>query len=68
MNPETVDQFKFRTKFISALRRTLDGDGFMEIDTPILSTKASGAAARPFKSWHNSLAMDVFLRIAPKRT
>jgi lysyl-tRNA synthetase, class II len=66
MNPETVDRFRFRTKFISALRRVLDGDGFMEIDTPILSTKASGAAARPFKSWHNSLAMDVFLRIAPE--
>ncbi len=66
MNEETVERFRFRSRFITALRRVLDGDGFHEIDTPILTTKASGAAARPFKSWHNSLGMDVFLRIAPE--
>lgn len=66
MTEETVARFKLRTRLISTMRTLLDAEGFLEIDTPVLATKASGAAARPFESWHNSLGIDVFLRIAPE--
>ena len=66
MNQETRDRFLVRIKFIRELRNYLDNLGYMEIETPILNSKASGATARPFKAHHNALDMDVYLRIAPE--
>ena len=68
MNQETRDRFLIRVKFIKELRNYLDNLGYMEIETPILNSKASGATARPFKAHHNALDMDVFLRISPELT
>ena len=66
MNEDTRKRFKIRVKFIRELRHYLDNLGYMEIETPILNNKASGAAARPFKAHHNALDLDVYLRIAPE--
>ena len=66
MNQDTRDRFLVRIKFIRELRHYLDNLNYMEIETPILNNKASGATARPFKSHHNALDMDVYLRIAPE--
>ncbi len=66
MNQDTRDRFLIRIKFIKELRNYLDNFGYMEIETPILNNKASGATARPFKSHHNALDMDLYLRIAPE--
>ncbi len=65
-SPETMNRFKKRTEIVKSIRRFLENDGFMEVDTPVLQTKASGAAATPFQTHHNSLDMDVYLRIAPE--
>lgn len=64
VNPEVRKTFEIRTKAISAMRRYLDGLGFMEVETPILSPIAGGAVARPFKTYHNALDMELYLRIA----
>ena len=66
MNQDSRDRFLIRMKFIKELRNYLDNLGYMEIETPILNNKPSGATARPFKSHHNALDMDVYLRIAPE--
>lgn len=66
MNRETMDRFLFRSKVVQTIRSFLELEGFLEVETPTLQTKASGAAARPFKSHHNALDMEVFLRIAPE--
>lgn len=66
MNQDTRDRFLVRIKFIKELRNYLDNLGYMEIETPILNNKASGATAKPFKSHHNALDMDIYLRIAPE--
>ncbi len=66
MNQETRNRFITRVKFIRELRTYLDHLGYMEIETPILNNKASGATARPFQSHHNALDLDVYLRIAPE--
>lgn len=66
MNEDTRKRFQIRVKFIRELRHYLDNLGYMEIETPILNNKASGAAARPFKAHHNALDLDVYLRIAPE--
>ncbi len=66
MNRESMDRFLFRSKVVSATRAYLEQHGFVEVDTPVLQTKASGAAAKPFNSHHNALDMEVFLRIAPE--
>lgn len=66
MNGETRNRFMVRVKFIRELRNYLDNLGYMEIETPILNNKASGATARPFRSHHNALDLDVYLRIAPE--
>ena len=63
---QTVDRFRLRTRLVRALRRYLDDNGFLEIDTPILTNKASGALATPFRTHHNALDIDVYLRIAPE--
>ena len=64
MNPEVKETFLMRTKIIKEIRRILDSKGYTEVDTPILNTIAGGAAARPFITHHNTLDMDMYLRIA----
>ncbi len=66
MNEDTRNRFIVRVNFIKELRNYLDDLGYMEIETPILNNKPSGATARPFKAHHNALDMDVYLRIAPE--
>ncbi len=66
MNDETRKRFLFRSKLISTMRRFLDDNGFVEVETPIIQTKPSGARARPFITHHNSLDMVAYLRIAPE--
>jgi lysyl-tRNA synthetase class 2 len=64
--PESRERFIKRTKIIKTIRDYLDGNGFIEIDTPVLSNKACGALARPFVTHNNALDIDIFLRIAPE--
>ncbi len=64
MNPEVKETFLTRTKIIKEIRRILDSKGYLEVETPILNTIAGGAAARPFITHHNTLDMDMYLRIA----
>ena len=63
-NPEVKDTFIKRSQIIKAIREFLDNRGFLEVDTPILSPIAGGAAARPFITHHNALDIDMYLRIA----
>lgn len=63
-NPDVRDVFRKRTKIIQAFRRVLDDHGSLEVQTPILSTIAGGANARPFVTHHNTLDIDMYLRIA----
>lgn len=65
-NPEVMDTFKKRSKIISCIRRFLDEKGFIEVETPILNSIPSGASARPFVTHHNTLDIDMYLRIAPE--
>ena len=64
MNPEVRDTFLKRNKVIKAIRKYLDDRDFLEVATPVLSTIAGGAAARPFVTHHNALDADLYLRIA----
>ena len=64
MNQEVKDTFVKRSKILSAIRRYLDGQGFMEVETPMLVSNAGGAAARPFLTHYNALDEDVKLRIS----
>ena len=64
MNPEAKDTFIKRSKIISAIRRYLDGEEFMEVETPMLVANAGGAAARPFETHFNALNEDLKLRIS----
>ena len=64
INPESKRNFEIRSKFVAFLRRYLDSLGFMEVETPVLSPIAGGANARPFITHHNTLDIDMYLRIA----
>lgn len=64
MNGEVKDTFVKRSKIISAIRRYLEGEGFLEVETPMLVSNAGGAAARPFETHYNALDEDVKLRIS----
>ncbi len=63
-NPEVKEIFVKRSKIVSAVREFLDGEGFYEVETPVLNTLAGGANARPFITHHNTLDVDMYLRIA----
>ncbi len=64
MNPETKRTFEIRSKFVSHVRAFLDNRGFMEVETPVLNTISGGATARPFITHHNTLDIDMYMRIA----
>ena len=64
MNAGVRETFKKRSAIIAEIRRYLDGEGFMEVETPVLNTVASGASARPFVTHHNTLDIDMYMRIA----
>ncbi len=64
VNPDVKETFVKRSKIISTIRRVLDAKGFIEVETPVLNTLAGGANARPFVTHHNTLDIDMYLRIA----
>ena len=64
MNPESKRNFEIRSKFVSYVRRYLEERGFIEVETPVLSPIAGGATARPFITHHNTLDIDMYMRIA----
>jgi lysyl-tRNA synthetase class 2 len=66
VNPEVREVFLKRSKLVQSLRRSLDAHGFVEVETPMMQPIAGGAVARPFVTHHNTLDMDLYLRIAPE--
>ncbi len=65
-NPDVQNVFRARSHIVRALRNILDGEGFLEVETPTMHTLIGGAAARPFVTHHNTLDMQLFMRIAPE--
>jgi len=66
VNPDVKEVFLKRSKIVSFIRRYLDDQGYLEVETPILNTLQGGAAATPFESYHDALDMPLFMRIAPE--
>ena len=66
VNPESCERFRQRSRILSVIRRVMEGEGFLEVETPMLQPIYGGATARPFETHHHSLDMDMFLRIAPE--
>jgi lysyl-tRNA synthetase class 2 len=66
MNPEESDVFRMRSAILALTRKFFDQRGFIEVETPMMQPIPGGALARPFKTYHNALAMDLYLRIAPE--
>ena len=66
MNPEVREVFLKRSKLVQSLRRSLEAKGFIEVETPMMQAIPGGAVARPFVTHHNTLDMDLYLRIAPE--
>jgi lysyl-tRNA synthetase, class II len=65
-NPEVSQVFRARSAIIQSVRKLLDDDGYLEVETPTLNTLVGGAAARPFQTHHNALDLGLFMRIAPE--
>jgi lysyl-tRNA synthetase class 2 len=65
-NPEVMERFKTRSAIVSTIREHLASKGFLEVETPMMQAIAGGAAAKPFVTHHNSLDMDLYLRISPE--
>ena len=66
VNPESRQVFEVRSRVVAALRAFLDGQGFLEVETPMMQAMAGGAMARPFVTHHNALDMALYMRIAPE--
>ncbi len=65
-NPEVMERFSKRSAMIASIRQHLTSQGFLEVETPMMQTLAGGAAARPFMTHHNTLDLDLYMRIAPE--
>ena len=66
MNPEVGEVFRLRSRMIAEIRRFFDSRGYIEVETPMMQPIPGGALARPFKTFHNALGIDLYLRIAPE--
>ncbi len=66
MNPEVGEVFRLRSRIIAFIRRFFDERGYIEVETPMMQAIPGGAMARPFKTFHNALGIDLYLRIAPE--